>query len=222
MGRISHNTDKKLLLSGLTLAQKHGIQGFGIRELCKAADVNLGMFHYYFKNREKFNEEVLKYAYSNFITKMKVDISPENKPRENIRRMALAIHRFAKANRRLISAMAGDILSGEEKTLKFVLENFTHHIKMLSSELAREKRMTDKAKQLSNFSIIALIAIPMAVPHIPLGLLERIGKGEMSANLEQKFQSENEISMRLEIVLDAIFGAEKKKIKTERHKDSGK
>ncbi|MCR4819619.1 MAG: TetR/AcrR family transcriptional regulator [Elusimicrobiales bacterium] len=210
MGRISHNTDKKLLIAGLNLAQKKGIKGFGIRELCKAADVNLGMFHYCFKNREKFNEEVLKYAYSNFITEMKVDISPENKPRENIRKIALAIHRFAKANRRFISALIGDILSGEEKTLKFVLDNFTHHIKLLLSETEREKNMTEKAKQLSIVSIIVMIVFPMAAPHLPLGLLERLGKKKMAASLERKFQSEKEISLRLETVLDAIFGAETK------------
>ena len=50
MARPSQNVDQRLLEAGLALLPQTGCAGLSVRRLADHAGVNLGMFHYHFKN----------------------------------------------------------------------------------------------------------------------------------------------------------------------------
>ena len=55
MGRTAAGNDEKLLRAGIQLARAKGLGGFTVREVCARSRVNLGMFHYYFTNKDNFD-----------------------------------------------------------------------------------------------------------------------------------------------------------------------
>jgi AcrR family transcriptional regulator len=74
----------RLIKIGIELTRQKGLESFNVRELCLKAKVNLGMFHYYFKNKNKFNEIILKSVYSELMRDIKINVSDKNTPKENI------------------------------------------------------------------------------------------------------------------------------------------
>lgn len=69
MTRKSTNADKKLLENGYKLLIKNGASKLSIRDVCNKANVNLGMFHYYFGSKNKFIEEILNHIYDDFFSR---------------------------------------------------------------------------------------------------------------------------------------------------------
>ena len=54
MSRPSKNTDRLLIEAAKELIPEAGFKGLKIREVARKAGVNLGMFNYHFKTKEKF------------------------------------------------------------------------------------------------------------------------------------------------------------------------
>lgn len=205
MGRTGNGIDEKLIKTGLKLAQsKGGINSFSIRELCSKAGANLGMFSYYFKTRQNFNQEMLKYAYSHLINEIEVKAADKS-PRENIKQILLAMNSFAEKNRKILSALAGDVLGGDKETIDFIMGNFTQHIRILMEQISRAGLSGNAAKQ-HIFSVMAAMAMPIVIPQLICGLLERTGKKETLAVMETAAQSPESIEGRIEMLLDGAFG----------------
>ena len=130
----------RLLDTGVRLARQKGLEGFNVRELCLKAKVNLGMFHYYFKNKDNFNKIILKAIYSTLLCDIKISVSDKNAPEENIERILNAVVDFFDKNRELVISLIKDLIKGNKKVYKFAADNFTVHIKMLISEIQRAKK----------------------------------------------------------------------------------
>lgn len=60
MSRPSRNLDKKLIELGKKRIVSEGIANLSIRQICLSADINLGMFYYYFKSKENFIKALFK------------------------------------------------------------------------------------------------------------------------------------------------------------------
>ncbi len=66
MTRPSSNIDTLLFENGEKLLLEVGIDNFSIRHLCKTANVNLGMFHYYFKTKDHFIELLFEQIFKRY------------------------------------------------------------------------------------------------------------------------------------------------------------
>ena len=141
MGRVSSNTDEKLIHAGVFLARKKGLKNFTVREVCSRSHVNLGMFHYYFKTRETFDAAVLKSLYGEMMSAIKLEILPSRTPRQNIEAVLRAIYLFAGKNRRLISMLIGDAFSGDRQIVRLVAQLFAQHVSVLMNELKRAQKL---------------------------------------------------------------------------------
>lgn len=53
----------KIIDKGLTLMHLKGYNGTGLQEIVEAAGIPKGSFYYYFKSKEHFAIEVMKYYY---------------------------------------------------------------------------------------------------------------------------------------------------------------
>jgi AcrR family transcriptional regulator len=60
MARLSRNIDQALLRAGRELFPRVGCGGLSVRALAEHADVNVGMFHYHFKTKDKFLDALLQ------------------------------------------------------------------------------------------------------------------------------------------------------------------
>jgi len=84
MARPSSGTDIKLKSAGKRLLREKGITGLNVREVCRLAGVNTGMFHYYFGSKEDFLQAVLKEMYAEFMLNFKAGVSAGGTPRQRL------------------------------------------------------------------------------------------------------------------------------------------
>lgn len=207
MGRLSLHTDQKLLACGMALARKKGLSGFSVRELCAKSKVNLGMFHYYFKTKERFDQEVLRAIYAQMMQDINIEISPHSSPRKNTEHILKSIYVFVRKNRLLLSALAADILSGDKHTLQFIVQHFTEHVSVLLQQLRRAK-LTPLAAAMPIGSLAVTLVLPVALPQLFSGTLERLGRHLLPPTAQTAISAvwaEENTEKRIALLLQAAF-----------------
>lgn len=209
MGRTSAGNDAKLIQTGIRLARAKGLGGFTVREVCAESRVNLGMFHYYFTSKDNFDQAVLRALYESLMKTIRLDVSDQRPARENVFNILLAIQRFARANRRLLSSLAGDIFGGNAKIIDFIGRNFTHHISVLLAQL--ERAAQEGSLRLPDPAAAALVLVPpVALPQLVAGLGERVSlpwRGKIKPAVAALF-SDKGAEERIKFLLDTVFKGE--------------
>lgn len=206
MARPSRNLDKKLLDAGRKLLPERGCTGLTLREVASKADVNLGMFSYYFKDREEFVRKVLEGVYGDFVKDLQISAGPGD-PLEQLEAALLKVGRFTRDNRALILALFRDSLNQEKEVLAFLRTNFRRHFDVLA-EILQAGMRAKKIRQVPLPLALSVIVGTMGVPHLLLETLHRVKAkrpfGVTYAELEQTLVSEDAIELRVEMVLRAL------------------
>ncbi|MBI5743743.1 MAG: TetR/AcrR family transcriptional regulator [Elusimicrobia bacterium] len=207
MARPASGTDLKLKAAGRKLLQEKGITGLGVREVCRQAGVNTGMFHYYFGSKEEFLREVLKEMYSDFMVHFKAGVSAAGTPRARLKNALIEIGRFALGMRHAAPMLFADMLHGKKEAFAFFSGNFTEHVRHVAA-LAEECRPASAVKNHSTpFTMAALVPV-MIFPMLVGGLLERNGVKSLAGTgldeLREEMFSESGIAERAEIALRGI------------------
>lgn len=211
MPKKTLSTEQKLLQAGMKLTCEKGLSGFGVRQLCARCQVNLGLFHYYFKTKENFDQRLLQTVYNDMLQDIHIDITPAASPRANIEKILLRIDSFARQHRVFLSALAGDVLSGNKRIFTFMTRHFTQHLALLGQQLRRAK-LSPAARRQPLASLLAAVVLPVGAPHILMGLLQRMGPGALPPAarhlLDGTVQSQRVVRQRIHLVLNSIFGEE--------------
>ncbi len=172
MTRPSSSSDRKLIDAGKKLALKHGLVGLSVRQTCREAGVNLGMFHYHFKTKKEFEHRILKELYAEFLSTFKLELETTADPRQRLKNLICVIGRFARDNRRSVAVLAKDLLSGREETAVFLKENFTAHIMLLRKTFAECQAKGILRKDVPLYNALAAMILPVVVPSGIIGVLE--------------------------------------------------
>jgi AcrR family transcriptional regulator len=207
MGRPPSGTDLKLKAAGRKLLQTKGITGLSVREACREAGVNTGMFHYYFGSKEEFLKAVLKEMYAEFMVHFKAGVSAGGTPRERLKNALIEVGRFALGMRRIAPMLFADLTHGKKEAFAFVSGNFTEHIRHIAA-LAEECRPASAVKNRSTPFIITALVPVMIFPVLLSGVMERNGVrtlgGLQLEKMLSEFFSEEGIAERAEIALRGI------------------
>ena len=97
MARPPSGTDLKLKAAGRKLLQENGLTGLSVREACRVAGVNTGMFHYYFGSKDEFQKAILKEIYAEFMQNFKAGVAVAGTPRERLKTALTEVGKFALA-----------------------------------------------------------------------------------------------------------------------------
>lgn len=207
MARPSSGTDLKLKNAGRRLLLEKGITGLSVREACRVAGVNTGMFHYYFGSKEEFLQAVLREMYAEFLLNFKAGVSAAGTPRQKLKSALIEVGRFALGMRKAMPMFFADMLYGKKEAFAFFSGNFTEHIRYMAA-LAEECRPASAVKAHSvPFMIGSLIPV-MVFPMLAGGILERNGVkslgGLPAEKLLGEFFSDEGIADRAEIALRGV------------------
>jgi len=207
MARPASGTDLKLKAAGRKLLQEKGITGMGVREVCRLAGVNTGMFHYYFGSKDEFLKEVLKEMYAEFMLNFRAGVAVAGTPRARLKNALVEVGKFVRSVRSAAPMIFADMAHGNKEAFDFVSGNFTEHVRHIAA-LAEECRPASAVKGRSTPFIIASLVSVMIFPVLIAGVMERNGvKALAGKNLEQlreEMFSDEGIVGRAEIAVRGI------------------
>lgn len=154
MTRKSTDTDKKLLEHGYKLLIKNGASKLSIRDVCNEANVNLGMFNYYFGSKNKFIEKILNNIYDDFFSNFQLQEAESTLGTLELQLTLIA--KFARDNRHLILILLSDTLNGEKVVHDFAKRKMLKHFAVLAKTL----KSCQKSGEIIN------IPLPLLITHI--------------------------------------------------------
>jgi len=207
MARPPSGTDLKLKTAGRKLLQEKGITGLTVREACRVAGVNTGMFHYYFGSKDEFLKAVIKEMYAEFMLNFKAGVAVGGTPRARLKNALVEVGKFARSIRSAAPMLFADVAYGKKEAFAFVSGNFTEHIRHIAA-LAEECRPESAVKERSVPFIIAALVSVMIFPVLIGGVMERNGVKELAGRdieaLRGEIFSDTGIAERAEIAVRGI------------------
>jgi AcrR family transcriptional regulator len=207
MARPPSGTDLKLKAAGRRLLREKGITGLSVREACRVAGVNTGMFHYYFGSKEEFLHVIMKEIYADFMLNFKAGVSAAKDPRAGLRSALVEVGKFVRELRRTLPMLFADVAHGRKEAFNFIRGNFTEHVSHIAA-LAERCRCGSSVKAHSMPFMVASLLPVMVFPAVMGGLLERNGVKKLGGfdleELRKEILSDAAIEERAEIALRGI------------------
>lgn len=203
MTRKTSNIDKKLLEHGYKLLIENGASKLSIRDVCNAAEVNLGMFNYYFGNKKKFIEQILTNIYEKFFSNFQL-LETESKLGTLELQLTL-MAKFARDNRHLILILLNDILNGEKNVQDFAKQKMLKHFTVLAKTL----KSCQKSGEIINAPLPLLIThiagciglstlIPEFLSHMKVNSIFKLGIKAVTNTLMTDKVIEQRVKMALQ------------------------
>ncbi|MFI5346654.1 MAG: TetR/AcrR family transcriptional regulator [Elusimicrobiota bacterium] len=213
MPRPSAHLDKKLVAAALAMLPETGLSGLSVREVARRARVNVGMFHYHFKTREAFLNRVLSEVYADFLGTFEEAARGADDPRARLRRVLVAVARFAREHRVFYSLMIRELLNASPEMSSFAKKNFPRHASVVMA-LMEECRRSGVIRPLPAPALCMFAMSSMAMPNVAVTAFERNGVRKMGAKPFQEFAamllSDEMIETRADMVMAALAAGRKK------------
>lgn len=140
MPRPPGNADKLMLAAGKRLVQRSGFANLRVREIVDTAGVNLGMFHYHFKTRDRFNQALFEEIYGELMTELGHLKTESSDPTTQLRSMLLAFGRFLRENHKIVLSLFRDMLVGEPTIFKLARKQIPPHATMIRSLIRKGQK----------------------------------------------------------------------------------
>jgi AcrR family transcriptional regulator len=204
MPRPSRNLDRALLAAGRELLPRRGCAALTTREVCEAAGVNPGMFHYHFRTREAFLRAVLQETYESMFAGFTTAARPEWGPLVNLRSSLRVLGRFLRDNRILISRVIADALCGEPIAARFMRDNMPRHLQVLRGLVAAAQEAGEMRRVAPQLAF-GLCAGAVAGPILFAGAVEREAPSRSPARaVAASLISDAAIDERIDLALRAL------------------
>jgi AcrR family transcriptional regulator len=209
MARPSGNTDQKLLKAGRELIEKEGLSRLSLRAVAKRAGVNLGMFHYHFKNKAEFSRRCTNEAYAEFYKGFETQVSEPGGTIEKLRRGLLALARFSRDQRHFMLAMLRDLEDKNPEAWDFIRSKFPPPHGKVIMGLIKQGQREGFLLKIPAPTAMAVLMSAIGFPNILAGLAERVlGSRLLSLPklaLHHYFLSDSALQLRVNLALRALM-----------------
>ena len=207
MTRPSHNTDQRLLQAAQELLLQQGLGGLKVREVARKAGVNLGMFHYNFKNKEKFTHRVLQETYEKFFKEFTLESGKEGKPIDRLRGAIITLARFIRDHRQMVLGIFQDVLRKDKSILDFVKANVPRHVLVIIG-LVRECQREGSIRKGPLTLVMSHVMGANLGPILILAVLEHLSIKDIRfipvKLLGKTLASDKAITQRVDFVLESL------------------
>lgn len=203
MPRPSQNVDQLLLDAGLELLPQTGCAGLSVRKLAEHAGVNLGMFHYHFKNKDTFIRAVLQRVYEAMFSALTLKVDPKRPVLDNLRAVLAVLARFGREQHPLLLRMAADAMAGEAAVIEFFRANLPRHVAVVAGlvmQAQREGVIVDAPAP----EVIAFLAGAVGAPVLIGGALQLRAPEAEAAAIERHVMSDAAVARRIDCALRGL------------------
>jgi TetR/AcrR family transcriptional regulator, transcriptional repressor for nem operon len=201
MNRPSQRIDLQLIESGMALLPDTGCTGLSVRRLVEHANVNLGMFHYHFKNKDNFIREVLQRFYEEMFSALNMEIDQTHGPVDSLRAALTVLCAFGTRHRKLLSTLLAESMQGEALVSAFLRENLPRHIAIIA-RLLMEGQAAGVFVQAPLPHLLPFLLGGVGMPPILGGAIERMGAAPRG--MVEHMLSPAALELRINLALRAI------------------
>jgi AcrR family transcriptional regulator len=207
MARPSRDLDRRLIDAARRMLPVTGLSGLSVRAVARRARVNLGMFHYHFKSKRAFQRRVLQESYEDFFAVFSAAAAGPGAPRQRLRRLLVAVARFARENRVLFTLLLRELLNAQPEMSSFAKENFPRHASVLLG-LLEECRREGSVRPMPPPALAAFAMPAMGLPNVVVTAFERnrvrAVAGRPLADFAAALLGDAAIETRADMVLAAL------------------
>lgn len=200
MNRPSRQIDERLIEAGMALLPETGCAGLSVRQLTERAGVNLGMFHYHFRNKDNFIRIVLQRLYEEMFGALQLRIAPDAPALENLRGALRVLGGFALRHRALLVTLVAEAMRGEPLPAAFLRENLPRHVGVLA-QLALQGQAEGAVAPLPVAQLLPFLFGSVAGPLLAGAAAERHGAPQL---VLQSLTTEAALFERIDLALRAI------------------
>lgn len=210
MPRPSQNLDVKLVAAAKAMLPEVGFSGLKIRDVARRAGVNPGMFHYHFKTQEAFRRRVVLDVYEDFLANFVEAAEGPGDARARLRRVLIAVARFARENRVFYTLMVRELLNAQADMSAFAKEHFPRHAAVLM-KLLEECRREGVVRDVPMPMLATFAMGSMCLPNVMMTAFERNGVrklgGKPLSGIAAAILSDELIEVRADMVLAGLARA---------------
>jgi AcrR family transcriptional regulator len=200
MNRPSRQIDERLIEAGMALLPQTGCAGLSVRQLTERAGVNLGMFHYHFRNKDNFIRIVLQRVYEEMFGALQLRIVAGAPALENLRGALTVLGGFAVRHRALLVTLVAEAMRGEALPAAFLRDNLPRHIGVLA-QLAARGQAEGSIVPLPVPQLLPFLFGALAGPLLAGAAIERHGVPQPAMLV---LTSEDAFAQRIDLALRAI------------------
>jgi AcrR family transcriptional regulator len=219
VARPSGKTDEKLLQAGRELIQEQGLSALGLRAVAKRAGVNLGMFHYHFRNKAEFSQRCTGEVYSEFYKGFEL-VTADGDTVERLHKGLLALGRFSREQRHFLIAMLRDLEAKNPEAWSFMRSKFPPpHSKVMMELIQRGQKegvLLDVPLKFAMSSLMSAISFPNLIAGLAEGVLGTKMLNIPKQAIEDHFLSDEALEARVELAMRMLLVDPPKKIKIRR------
>jgi AcrR family transcriptional regulator len=203
MPRPSQNVDQLLIDAGLELLPETGCAGLSVRRLTEHAGVNLGMFHYHFKNKDTFVRAVLQRVYEEMFSALTLKVDPKRSVLDNLRAVVASLARFGREQQALLLRMAADAMAGEPAVVEFFRANLPRHIAVVAGLVVQAQREGLIVKAPPQ-EVVAFLFGAVGAPVLIGGAVQAQATPEVVATLQRHVLSDAAVARRIDYALRGL------------------
>jgi AcrR family transcriptional regulator len=203
MARPSQNVDQLLLDAGLALLPQTGCGGLSVRRLVEHAGVNLGMFHYHFKNKDTFIRAVLQRVYEEMFAALTLKVDAKRPVLANLRDVVAALARFGREQRTLLLRMAADAMAGEAAVVEFFRANLPRHIAVVARLVAQGQK-EGVLVQAPPQEVVAFLFGAVGAPVLIGAALQPHASASAGQDIERRVLGDAAIARRIDFALRGL------------------
>lgn len=207
MPRPPSDVRRRLLTAGRLLIEDKGLGALTVRGLARRAAVNLGLFHYHFRSRERFVRELLQETYEKFFSQLSMESGGAGLALDRLERSMIIFGRFGRENRRLLSMLLREALNGDKTTIAFAKRNIPRHAGIILG-LLRECAERGQLPPLPLPALMSFLLGGMGVPNLVVSLLEKSKArrpfGMSPASARESLVSDSVITARARLLIGAL------------------
>ncbi|MEO7497641.1 MAG: TetR/AcrR family transcriptional regulator [Massilia sp.] len=205
MSRPSQQIDQQLIAAGLALLPETGCAGLSVRKLADRAGVNLGMFHYHFKNKDNFIRAVLQHMYEEMFASLQLQADPAHSGIDNLHAALGALTGFTHRHRRLLLMLASEAMRGEALPQEFLRANLPRHLGLLA-RLMRQGQDEGDIIDLPVAQLLPFVMGAVAGPLLAGAAFERLPAAppELAKLAEHALLSKAALAQRLLLAMRAF------------------
>lgn len=205
MSRPSQQIDELLIASGMALLPETGCAGLSVRKLAEHAGVNLGMFHYHFKNKDNFIRAVLQRLYEAMFADLQLQADAGADALSGLRAAFTVLGGFARAHRKLLFMLVSEAMRGEALPVRFLRENLPRHLALIV-RLVLKGQADGSIVAVPAPQLLPFLAGGIVGPLLAGGAVERQGAltPELAGLAQVALLSEQALAQRIDLALRAI------------------